>query len=266
MTQGSPLNEALAHLDSNFEGFKKTLIELSKIPSISAAPFPAEEVQKSAAAIADALRAVGVENVQVLTIEGVHPYVYGDFLHKKGAPTILLYGHHDVQPVGNEARWATAPFEPVEKGGRLYGRGVADDKGGVMTHVAAVACYLKTVGSLPCNVKFVIEGEEEIGSENLGTFLKKYRKTLDADFIVLSDTANFDTGVPALTYQLRGIVQVDVEVETLKQPRHSGMWGGPIPDPVQVLARILADITAADGKLNVPGLYNKVAKTGAKQL
>ena len=266
MTTGSPVHVALAHLESNFENFKKTLVELSKIPSISAHPFPREAVEKSANGVADALRAAGVENVQVLTIEGVHPYVYGDFMHTKGAPTILLYGHHDVQPVGNEARWATAPFEPVEKGGRLYGRGVADDKGGVMSHVAAVACYLKTVGSLPCNVKFVIEGEEEIGSENLGAFLKKYRKMLDADFIVLSDTANFDTGVPALTYQLRGIVQVDVEVETLKQPRHSGMWGGPVPDPVQVLARILADLTAADGKLNVPGLYNKVVKTGAKQL
>ncbi len=262
----SPVHQALEHLESNFEDFKKTLIELSKIPSISAHPFPPAAVQKSAAAIADALRAVGVENVQVLTIEGVHPYVYGDFMNKKGAPTLLLYGHHDVQPVGNESRWATPPFEPVEKGGRLYGRGTADDKGGVMTHVAAVACYLKTVGSLPCNVKFLIEGEEEIGSENLAAFIKKYRKMLDADFIVLSDTANFDTGVPALTYQLRGIVQVDVEVETIKQPRHSGMWGGPVPDPVQVLSRMLADLTSADGKLNVPGLYNKVAKTGAKQL
>lgn len=266
MTTGSPVHDALAHLESNFEGFKKTLIELSKIPSISAAPFPPEAVHQSAEATAEALRAVGVENVEVLTIEGVHPYVYGDFLHVKGAPTVLLYGHHDVQPVGNEDRWSTKPFEPVEKGGRLYGRGVADDKGGIMTHVAAVACYLKSGGKLPCNVKFVIEGEEEIGSENLAAFLKKFRKKLDADFIVLSDTANFDTGVPALTYQLRGIVQVDVEVETIKQPRHSGMWGGPVPDPVQILSKMIADLTAADGKINVPGLYNKVAKTGAKQL
>ena len=143
MTNGSsPLQEALAHLESNFDGFKKTLIELSRIPSISAHPFPPEVVLKSAGAVAEALRAARVENVQILTVEGVHPYVYGDFMRQKGAPTILLYGHHDVQPVGNESRWSTPPFEPVEKGGRLYGRGTADDKGGVMTHVAAVACYL----------------------------------------------------------------------------------------------------------------------------
>src|SRR4029079_4457514 len=205
-----------------------------------------------------------------------------EWMHKPGAPTILLYGHHDVQPPGRPEKWLSPPFEPTERDqgphgaprayeptegdGRLYGRGTADDKGGCMTHVAAVTSYLKGAGGLPCNVKFVIEGEEEIGSENLGKFLDKYKHLLAADFIVLSDTANFDTGVPALTYQLRGIVQVDVEEETLKQPRHSGMWGGAIPDPVQVLSRIIADLTAPDGKLNVPGLYNKVAKTGATQL
>lgn len=261
-----PLTSALAYANTHFDDFKKTLVALARIPSISADPGSKDAVRKSAEAMAEALRAAGVENVQILEVEGVHPYVYGDFMHTPGAPTILLYGHHDVQPVGREDRWTTSPFEPVEKQGRLYGRGTADDKGGVMTHIAAVASYLKSGALLPCNVKFVIEGEEEIGSENLGSFIKKFRKMLDADFIVLSDTANFDTGVPALTYQLRGIVQVDVEVETLKQPRHSGMWGGPIPDPVQMLSRMIADLTAADGRLNIPGLYNKVAKTGAKQL
>src|SRR2546422_421192 len=142
----------------------------------------------------------------------------------------------------------------------------ADDKAGVMAHVAAVASYLKSSGDVPCNVKFVIEGEEEIGSENLGKFLEKYKDKLSADFIVLSDTANFDTGVPALTYQLRGICQVDVEVRCLDHPVHSGMWGGPVPDPVQILSSLIAGLQNKDGSLNIPGLYTDVAKPSKKQL
>jgi acetylornithine deacetylase/succinyl-diaminopimelate desuccinylase-like protein len=207
-----------------------------------------------------------VEHVQILEIPGVHPYVYGDWLHKPGAPTILLYGHHDVQPEGRPEKWISPPFEPTERDGRLYGRGTCDDKAGVMAHVAAVASYLRSAGSVPCNVKFIIEGEEEIGSENLGKFLEKYKGMMAADFIVLSDTANFDTGVPALTYQLRGICQVDVEVKCLGQPRHSGMWGGPVPDPVQILCRLIADLQGKNGELNVPGLYRRVARPSAKQL
>jgi acetylornithine deacetylase/succinyl-diaminopimelate desuccinylase-like protein len=216
--------------------------------------------------MAQALREARVENVQVLEIPGVHPYVYGDWLHRPGAPTILLYGHHDVQPPGRPEKWLSPAFEPTERNGRLYGRGTADDKGGVMTHVAAVASYLKSSGGVPCNVKFIIEGEEEIGSENLGKFLERYKSMMAADFIVLSDTANFDTGVPALTYQLRGICQVDVEVECLERPVHSGMWGGAVPDPVQILAKLIADLQGKNGEINVPGLYKKVAKPSAKQL
>ncbi len=257
---------ALRHLDKNFDGFKRTLVELSRIPSISADGFPASEVRRSADAMAAVLREIGIENVQVLEIPGVHPYVYGDWMHRPGAPTILLYGHHDVQPPGRPEKWKTPAFEPVERGGRLYGRGTADDKGGCMAHIAAVASYLKSGVGVPCNVKFVIEGEEEIGSENLGKFLGKYKSMLAADYIVLSDTANFDTGVPALTYQLRGIVQVDVEVKVLDHPLHSGMWGGPVPDPVQVLSMLIADLRNKDGSLNIPGLYKDVAKTGKEQL
>jgi acetylornithine deacetylase/succinyl-diaminopimelate desuccinylase-like protein len=257
---------ALDHHRTHEGEFLATLVEMSRIPSISAAGFPPEEVRRSADSVADALRQAGVENVEVLEIPDVHPYVYGDWLHAPGAPTILLYGHHDVQPPGRPEKWVSPPFEPTERKGRLYGRGTADDKAGVMAHVAAVASYLKSSGSVPCNVKFIIEGEEEIGSENLGKFLAKYKDRMAADFIVLSDTANFDTGVPALTYQLRGIVQVDLEVKVLDHPLHSGMWGGPIPDPVQVLARILAGLQGKNGELNVPGLYKKVAKPSAKQL
>jgi cysteinylglycine-S-conjugate dipeptidase len=260
------LASALTYLGAHAPDFLATLKELSRIPSVSAEGYPAGEVARSAEAVAEALREASVENVQVLTIPEVHPYVYGDWLHKPGAPTILLYGHHDVQPEGRHERWKSPPFEPTERNGRLYGRGTADDKAGVMAHVAAVASYLKSTGELPCNVKFIIEGEEEIGSENLGRFLERYKGMMAADFIVLSDTANFDTGIPALTYQLRGICQVDVEVQSLDQPKHSGMFGGPVPDPVQVLCRLIADLTGKKGELDIPGLYRRVARPGAKQL
>ena len=266
MPDSGDVKSALKYLDKHFDDFKETLIGLSRIPSVSAEGFPAAEVRRSAEPMADALRAAGVEKVQVLEVPGVHPYVYGEWLHRPGAPTILLYGHHDVQPPGRPEKWLSPAFEPTERGGRLYGRGTADDKGGCMTHIAAVTAYLKGTGGLPCNVKFVIEGEEEIGSENLGRFLDAYKHLLAADFIVLSDTANFDTGVPALTYQLRGIVQVDVEVKVLDHPLHSGRWGGPVPDPVQVLAALIADLRNKDGSLNVPGLYKDVAKPGKTQL
>lgn len=257
---------ALSYLGGHVEEFKRTLAQMTRIPSVSANGFPPEEVRRSAEATAEALRRARVENVQVLEIPGVHPYVYGDWLKQPGTPTILLYGHHDVQPPGRPEKWLSPAFEPTERGGRLYGRGTADDKGGVMAHVAAVASYLESSGALPCNVKFIIEGEEEIGSEHLGEFLAQYRAKMAADFIVLSDTANFDTGVPALTCQLRGICQVDVEVQCLRQPVHSGGWGGPVPDAVQILCRLIADLQAPDGTLNVPGLYRKVARPSAAQL
>ena len=257
---------ALRYFEGHRRDFLQTLSQLCRIPSISADGFPPEEVARSAEATAGALRQVGLDNVEVLSIPDVHPYVYADWLHKPGAPTILLYGHHDVQPPGRPEKWKTRAFEPTERAGRLYGRGTADDKGGVMAHVAAVASFLLSAGELPCNVRFLIEGEEEIGSENLGTFLARYKDRMQGDFIVLSDTANFDTGIPALTYQLRGICTVDVEVRCLERPLHSGMWGGPVPDPVQILARLIADLQGPKGEINVPGLYKKVARPSKRQL
>jgi acetylornithine deacetylase/succinyl-diaminopimelate desuccinylase-like protein len=260
------VKEALRHVERHFEEHKRTLVELSRIPSVSANGFPPEEVRRSAEATAEALSRAGIEHVQVLELPGVHPYVYGDWLRRPGAPTILIYGHHDVQPPGRPPKWTSAAFEPTERNGRLYGRGTADDKGGVMAHVGAVAAYLEGTGSLPCNVKFLVEGEEEIGSQHLGAFLAKYKKLMAAQFVVLSDTGNFDTGVPGLTYQLRGVCQVDVEVQCLAQPVHSGGWGGPVPDAVRILCGLIADLQAADGSINVPGLYRRVAKPSRKQL
>ena len=264
--QNGAVSGAIDYLEQHFADFQADLVGLSRIASISASGFPPEEVKRSALATADVMRKWGIENVQVLEIPGVHPYVYGDWLHKPGLPTILLYGHHDVQPPGRENKWLSPAFEPTERKGRLYGRGTADDKAGVMAHVAAVGAYLRAGDQLPCNVKFVIEGEEEIGSENLGRFLDQYKQMMAADFIVLSDTANFDTGIPALTYQLRGIVQVDVEVQCLDHPLHSGMWGGPVPDPVQILCGLIASLQGKKGALDVPGLYKDVAKPQKKQL
>jgi len=257
---------ALAYLESHASAFRASLEALVRIPSVSAEGFPPAEVRRSAEAMAATLRATGLENVRLLELPKTHPYVYGDWLHAPGAPTVLVYGHHDVQPPGRAERWTSPPFEPVERNGRLYGRGTVDDKGGVMVYVAAVESYLRTSGRLPLNVKFLIEGEEEIGSPSLGPFLKRHRRRLGADVVVLSDGGNFDTGHPALTYQLRGICQVDVEVRCLRQPVHSGMWGGPVPDPVQILARLVADLEGKDGALNVPGLYRSVARAGPRQL
>ena len=259
------LEGVLRGVDDHFEEFRERLVELARIPSVSAQGFPREEVRRSAAAFADLLRHVGLRNVRVLEIPGVHAYVYGDWLDRPGMPTLVLYGHHDVVPPGRPEQWLSPPFEPVERKGRLYGRGTADDKGGILVHVAAVAAYLRTVGSLPCNVKFLIEGEEEIGSENLAAFLDRYRSLMAADAVVLSDTSNFDTGVPALTYQLRGMCQVDVEVRCLERPVHSGQRGGAVPDPVQILCGLIADLTLGDGSLNVPGLYRRVAKPSPRR-
>jgi acetylornithine deacetylase/succinyl-diaminopimelate desuccinylase-like protein len=256
---------ALRAVESQLDEFQKILVDLARIPSVSADGFPPLEVRRSAEAFATLLRDVGIENVQLLEIPGVHPYVYGDWLKRPGAPTLVLYGHHDVVPPGRPERWSSPPFEPVVRKGRLYGRGTADDKGGILLHVAAVAAYLRTAGALPCNVKFLIEGEEEIGSGNLGRFLDRHEALMAADVVVLSDTSNFDTGVPALTYRLRGLVQVDVEVRCLERPVHSGQRGGAVPDPVQVLSRLVADLTAEDGSLNVPGLYRRVARLGARE-
>ncbi len=269
MANDIPLSRSIQYLEKNFEVFLEDLKTLSRIPSVSFPGFPEAELQKSAEAVSDLMRNRGLENIQILKIPGAHPYVYGDRLRAPGKPTLLLYAHHDVQPPGREELWQTPPFTPTEKdgpgGSRLYGRGTADDKAGIVIHTSAIASYLKTVGELPVNVKVIIEGEEETGSSHLSQFLKSYRELLQADVLVLTDTTNFDCGVPALTVALRGMVGLGIEVKALSKTIHSGMWGGPIPDPAMGLSKMLASLVNAEGQIAVPGVLKSVRPISSEE-
>ncbi|MDE2040506.1 MAG: M20/M25/M40 family metallo-hydrolase [Elusimicrobia bacterium] len=254
--------QALSYAREHQREFIEDLKALVAIPSVSFAGFDPANVAASAEAVAGLMRRRGLENVEILTVPGCHPYVYGERLDAPGKPTLLMYAHHDVQPPGREELWRSPPFTATERDGRLYGRGSADDKAGIVVTLAAVASYLRSAGRLPLNVKVIIEGEEEAGSEHLEQFLQKYKSKLGADIMVLTDTGNFDTGVPSITTALRGLVCMDVTVRSADHPLHSGMWGGPLVDPVQALAKMIASVTDKNGRLAVPGIHAKVRKLG----
>lgn len=256
---------ALAALEDRFEKTLEELGDLVRIPSVSFPGFDPSEVERSAEAVAGLLRAAGLRRVEVLRLPGVHPYVLGEWLEAgPDAPTVLLYAHHDVQPPGRLEHWKSPPFEPtLRPDGRLAGRGVVDDKAGVLAHVAAVRAWLEGPGRLPVNVKLLVEGEEETGSAHLAEFLRRHRERLDADVLVLSDTANLDTGLPSLTVSLRGMVAVDVHVRALDHPLHSGMWGGPLPDAATALAQLLGRLVDARGAIAIPDFYADVPELDA---
>jgi cysteinylglycine-S-conjugate dipeptidase len=253
-----PLSFALDNFSDHAKDHLQDLKDLIRIPSISFPGFDASPVTSCAEAVATLLRKHRFNDVRILKTTSGYPAVFGQWVGIPGGPTLLLYAHYDVQPVGKEDLWKTPPFEPSEREGRLYGRGASDDKGGLMIHLAAVSSWLQGAGSLPVNVKVIIEGEEEVGSGNLEQLLREHGRLLAADAVVIADSENFETGVPSLTASLRGIVTVTVEVRSLSSSVHSGTWGGPLPDPVLALARMLATLVDDQGIPAVPGILDKV--------
>jgi cysteinylglycine-S-conjugate dipeptidase len=240
--------------DGVLPGVRADLEALVRIPSVSADPAARAEVRRSADLVAALFRDVGTPEVEVLDdVPGGQPAVLARYPAPDGTPTVLLYAHHDVQPAGDPAAWASPPFEPAERDGRLYGRGSSDDKAGVAVHLAALRAY---DGSPPVGVKLFVEGEEEIGSPTLAAFLERHRDRLAADVIVLADGGNFDVGRPAFTTSLRGLVACVVEVRALRHAVHSGGYGGAAPDALTALCRLLATLHDERGNVAIEGLVD----------
>ncbi|HTU89057.1 MAG TPA: M20/M25/M40 family metallo-hydrolase, partial [Gemmataceae bacterium] len=247
-------------LNSHYADRMHDLAKLVAIPSISTDGEHQKEVEQTAELTCEQMRDAGLQNVAMLRSTGSNPYAYGEWLGAAGKPTVFLYAHHDVQPTNYLEQWQSPPWTLTPRGGRLYGRGAADDKGAITAQLAAIAAWLKTKGELPVNVKMVVEGEEEIGSQNLLGFFREHKQRLQSDVIVVCDTENLDTGLPSITYSLRGVVAVLVEVESARLPVHSGMAGGALADSALALNVLLSRLYWSNGPLPIPHFYDKVRK------
>lgn len=247
-------SDLIAAIDAGHDQARTDLEALCRIPSVSFDGFDPAHVVESATATAELMTRSGLGGVRLLEGGGAPPAVYGEVNAGPDKPTVLLYAHHDVQPTGDLDAWTSPPFEPTEREGRLYGRGCADDKAGVVAHASAIAAWAEVAGAPPVNVKVIIEGEEEVGSPHLDGFLAEHGDLLAADAVVVADLVNWKVGTPSLTYLLRGMVDVTVEVRALSHAVHSGMYGGPVPDPLTALAKLLGDLTDDTGALVLPAL------------
>ncbi len=245
------------YLDEHRERFVEDLKAALRIPSVSAQPQHRDDVRRCADHIATHLKALGMTRVEVVPTAG-HPIVYAEWLGAPGKPTALLYGHYDVQPPEPLELWNSPPFEPTVRDGKLFARGAVDDKGQVYMHLKAIEAHMKVNGRLPINLRVVIEGEEEVGSESLEKFLRDGRAELDADVIVVSDTAMLAPDQPALCYGLRGILYTQLEVTGPAHDLHSGHFGGAVTNPANALCVIIAALKDGDGRITVPGFYERV--------
>jgi acetylornithine deacetylase/succinyl-diaminopimelate desuccinylase-like protein len=241
------------------------LKEFLRIPSISTLPQHLPDISQAASFVAKSLSAAGLENVEVIPTGG-HPLVYADWLHAPGKPTVLCYGHYDVQPADPLELWTTPPFEPTERGGNLYGRGTADDKGQMYLHIKAVEALHSLRGTLPVNLKFLIEGEEEIGGASIAGYVAAHPEKLRADVALVSDTAMYAEGLPTLCIGLRGLIYAEVEATGPSRDLHSGLYGGAAPNAVYGLVELLAKAKAANGVIQIPGIYDGVEEPAAAEL
>jgi acetylornithine deacetylase/succinyl-diaminopimelate desuccinylase-like protein len=247
-----------AYIDTHIDQFKAELFDLLRIPSVSTDSARKEDVRKAANFLKDRYIEAGLEHVKVFETPG-HPIVYGDWLHA-GAdkPTVLFYGHYDVQPPDPLELWTNDPFDPTVVDGKVYARGAADDKGQAYIHVKSIQSFLKSGTPLPVNVKIIIEGEEEVGSPNLIPFLEAQKELLACDMVLISDTSMFAEDVPSITYGLRGLAYMEVEVFGPNRDLHSGIYGGAVANPLNVLAEIISKLKDDKGVIQIPGFYDKV--------
>lgn len=251
--------KALNWLETNHDFLVNWLDQAVAIPSISTDGEHLPEIKKSCALICEFMRESGLQNVQEISFGDSYPYAYGEWLGAPGKPTLFLYSHHDVQPVNYENQWLSNPWKLTRRGGRLFGRGSADDKAAIIGQLGSIASWLKTTGSLPVNVKVLCEGEEEVGSRNLQGFFKNHKDCIDSDVIVVCDTENIEVGLPCITCALRGIVAAKVKVSTAKFPVHSGMGGGAMADAAVILASTLARLGLNPNGVPVPGFDANLA-------
>ena len=251
------MEKVIDFINVNRDRYLDELKALLAIPSISALPQHAADVKRCAEWCAGEMRRIGLQNVRLIDTPG-NPVVYGDWLGASGAPTILFYGHYDVQPVDPLDLWQSPPFEATIRDGEIYARGSADDKGQVFMHFKAVEAHMKQNGRLPVNIKFIIEGEEEVGSEHLDDFVRSHKRELAADVVVISDSGMFARGVPSMCYGLRGLVYFQIDLRGSSTDLHSGSFGGAVANPAFVLAQMIAQMKDRGGHVKIPGFYDDV--------
>lgn len=258
------MNDVIDFINANRDRYVDELKHYLAIPSISALPDHAGDVRACAEWTAAEMKRIGLEHVRLIETPG-NPVVCGDWLHAEGAPTILFYGHYDVQPVDPLDLWESPPFEAAVRQGEIYARGAADDKGQVFMHCKAVEACLRRAGRLPVNIRFVIEGEEEIGSVHLDAFVREHRDELAADVVVISDSPMFDRGVPSICYGLRGLAYLQIDLRGSRSDLHSGSFGGAVANPAFVLAQVLSRMKDRGGRVTAPGFYDDVRPLRAEE-